>query len=501
MLRMDGRWVDIKPIPASAKQPTTKHIDRPKKKSRELHQIKAPPTDEFTRHTQTAMSADAMDVDPVSSPEKKRKNKEKDIHSSKKRKHHDGDAEVAESPSKKKERKNKEKHRKHKHGKDTDTGTATEATPTSSQVQDERPSSTSRPKKKQSKHHRHRHSKSPSPAVEDEAGETTSTRKPLGKPTGSQLASLSAESNASSSPFHLVTTSLHLPLSPVSISATHALLSLLSEHVSPLLLTYYPPVRGIILAYSNPSLSSTSVPQRSNTPANPQPLTPAIAASEYGVLYVYLNVTFLVFRPERTQTFEGWINVQSESFLGAVVFNLFSVGIERRRLPADWKWIAPGQEHDQQHQGSDDDNSSVDSDKEDFRPLPPSASSSGPLLQPDTGATAVDENDEFSTGVFQTSSGKRVRGTVRFRIRDVDVIPGSERDKGFISLEGTMLSPEEEEKLVAEERRKTERLSGDGKTNGEVRMAGALSNAPTPDAGAEAVGEKRKKKKSKTNTT
>jgi DNA-directed RNA polymerase I subunit RPA43 len=433
-----------------------------------------------------------MDLDSVTSPERKRKNKDKDQHSSKKRKHNDNL--IEESPSIKR----KEKHRKHKHGKDE--AGLTEIVAPSSQLQDEQ--TQSKKKKKKDKASKQRERVSRSPSIEKLPVEASSARKPLSKPTGSQLASLSAETNGSSSPFHLVTTSLYLPLSPISISPTHALPSILSEHISPLLLTYYPPVRGIILAYSNASLSSTpptiasrSSQDSSNSSANPQPLTPALAAGEYGVLYVYLKVTLLVFRPERSQTFEGWINVQSESFLGAVVYNLFSVGIERRRLPADWKWIAPGQgqqpEHQQQGQDTGDDDSSVDSDKENFRPLPPSASSGG-LLQLDM---PVDEDDELSSGYFQTASGKRVRGTVRFRLRDLDVIPGSEKDKGFISLEGTMLSPEEEEKLVESDKRRVEGLSDGERTSEPPTAAGALSVSSVPKPAGEKQKQKPKKAK------
>ena len=428
-------------------------------------------------NTRATMSADAMDIDPVSSHEMKRKSKDKDRQSSKKRKHRDeaGAATDVDSPSK--ERKEK-KHRKSKRTEDTEKTAETVAP--SSQLQDEVPI---RSKKKSSKH-RKRESPSPSTASDQEV-ELKSTQKSTSKSTGSQLSS-----DGSASPFHLVTTSLYLPLSPISISESHALQSLLSEHVSPLLLTYYPPVRGIILAFSDASLSSTPT----GSPSQSDALTPAITAGEYGVLYVYLNLTFLVFRPQRSQPLEGWINVQSESFLGAVVFNLFSVGIERRRLPVDWKWIAPG-EQQESDQGAEDEDSSVDPEKDGFRPLP--SSTSGAL------DTAGDEDDDFSTGYFQTGSGKRVRGMVRFRVRDVDVIPGSERDKGFISLEGTMLSPEEEDELVAEERARAERATGRRsapKKNEDFGMSGALTGTTEPAPESEPSTEKRKKKKSKTSS-
>ncbi|OJJ48104.1 hypothetical protein ASPZODRAFT_46098, partial [Penicilliopsis zonata CBS 506.65] len=272
------------------------------------------------------------------------------------------------------------------------------------------------------------------------------------------------------SPYSLVTSTLYLPLSPISISPTHALASLLAEHLSPLLLTYYPPLKGVVLAYSNASISgeppsSSSSPTSGQQDPNPQPLTLATTANEYGVLYVYLTATFLVFRPQRGQILEGWVNVQSEGFLGAVVLNLFSVGIERKRLPPTWQWVPPGEETGTDSDavpstkpGSDDDDDSdglvsFNPDKEHFKPVP-LASNENPLsdtlnLVP---SSSLENPDAGATGYFQSVSGHQVRGTIRFRVVDVDVIPGSERDRGFLSIEGTMLSPEEEAKLVAEER-------------------------------------------------
>ncbi|PYH30710.1 DNA-directed RNA polymerase I subunit RPA43 [Aspergillus neoniger CBS 115656] len=373
------------------------------------------------------MALDAMDLDPhptgparQSSPEKDRKRKHKDT----------------TSPSKKK--------RKHE-------SDATSSKKSSSS------SSSSSSKKSQSK-------------------TSTSTSKPT----------------TPDSPYTLTTATLYLPLSPISISPTHALASLLAEHLSPLLLTYYAPLKGIVLAYSNASISSTPPPSSTNIvnaedPNLPQPLTLARTAGEYGVLYVYLTATFLVFRPQRGQVLEGWVNVQSEGFLGAIVLNLFSVGIERKRLPPSWKWIPPGEEleeEQQQQQTSttsatekEDNNDNEDSDssstsegqkkksafdpaKELFRPIA-LAEDVNPLADTDPTSTSTNNNatgdyddDETAAaeGYFQSVSGHRVRGTIKFRVVDVDVIPGSERESGFLSIEGTMLDEEEEKRVLEEER-------------------------------------------------
>ncbi|KAJ5951730.1 uncharacterized protein N7479_010143 [Penicillium vulpinum] len=302
------------------------------------------------------------------------------------------------------------------------------------------------------------------------------------------------------SPFTLTTATLYLPLSPISISPTHALASLLAEHLSPLLLTYFPPLKGVILAYSNASISSKPPANpRSSSDLNPQPLTLATTADEYGVLYVYLTATFLVFRPKRGQTLEGWVNVQSEGFLGAVVFNLFSVGVERKRLPSNWKWVPPGEEAEtpaltDDDSGSDKDMADFDAEKECFKPT---------TLSEDEVAIDEDEDESAHTGYFQSVSGHRVSGSVRFRVVDVDVIPGSERDRGFLSIEGTMLSVEEEEQLFGSERQGQSLppsfFSEPSKISGsipvmDVTAASAVQELSTVDVHLEPSPKKEKKK-------
>ncbi|GKZ23735.1 hypothetical protein AbraIFM66951_009767 [Aspergillus brasiliensis] len=327
-----------------------------------------------------------------------------------------------------------------------------------------------------------------------ESDATSSSKKSSSKKSTKTSTSTSTSNNKPTipdSPYTLTTATLYLPLSPISISPTHALASLLAEHLSPLLLTYYAPLKGIVLAYSNASISSTppsstNIVNNAEDPNLPQPLTLARTAGEYGVLYVYLTATFLVFRPQRGQILEGWVNVQSEGFLGAIVLNLFSVGIERKRLPPSWKWIPPGEELEEQEQEEqqqtsttsatekddedDDDSDSSNSEgkkkaafdpaKELFRPIA-LAEDVNPLADTDPTSTSTNNNttgdyddDETAAaeGYFQSVSGHRVRGTIKFRVVDVDVIPGSERESGFLSIEGTMLDEEEEKRVLEEER-------------------------------------------------
>ncbi|KAI5307716.1 hypothetical protein KEM55_007609, partial [Ascosphaera atra] len=206
----------------------------------------------------------------------------------------------------------------------------------------------------------------------------------------------------------------------------------------------------------------------------------ATTAGEYGVMFVYLTATFLVFRPESGQVLEGSVNVQSEGFLGAVVNNLFTVGFDRKRLPKDWRYVAPGEDNGVGASGAPSvagTEYESEGEKEGHGDQDPSVSR-GPdsvgLVGNENSVASLEEVEDTSSGYFVTPSGKRVRGTIRFRVVDTDVVAGAERDKGFITIEGSMLSEEDEAALVAEERRKA---SG-GKAVLEAGAVAAREQAP-----------------------
>lgn len=94
------------------------------------------------------------------------------------------------------------------------------------------------------------------------------------------------------------------------------------------------------------------------------------------------------------------------------------------------------------------------------------------------------------TGYFVRADGSRVTGTMQFRIVDADVVPGHDREKWSVQIEGTLLNSEDEAKLVEEERRQAERLNARGKT--QVHGASTLSRDAAVMSGALGVGDRRR---------
>ncbi|KAI9855587.1 MAG: hypothetical protein M1813_009726 [Trichoglossum hirsutum] len=211
--------------------------------------------------------------------------------------------------------------------------------------------------------------------------------------------------NTNDSPFYLQKSSLYLPLSPISYS--YPLEGLCAEHLSPLILTYYPPFHGVIISYSNPRLSQGPLKTSNN---NRGPVL-AKSVDEYAVSFVWVTADFLVFRPQRNQWIKGWVNLQSEGHIGLVCWNLFNASIERKRLPREWKWIG---------------------------------GSTTKKAHPREGIAK--ETDGEAEGYYVDEKGRKVEGLVEFKVRDCETV--RDRDKGFLSIMGTLLMEDESDARI-----------------------------------------------------
>ena len=229
------------------------------------------------------------------------------------------------------------------------------------------------------------------------------------------------------SPFYQQTSSFYLTLPP--ISQKHALQGICAEHISPLILTYYPPFHGVIISYSNARLS-TDPQTGSSKPAY------ARAIDEYASSFIWLTADFVIFKPQKNSMIEGYVNLQSESTIGLLCLNFFNASIERKRLPKEWKWIPGGMRAPRK------------------RKLKKPARD---IMSDSEGAEAEEDdlNEQSlgdAEGYFQDQAGKRVEGLLRFRVKDVDTSKSMDRETGFVSIEGTMLSDDDEKQLLEQER-------------------------------------------------
>ena len=290
--------------------------------------------------------------------------------------------------------------------------------------------------------------------TEQHPDRTSSPKKPRPRKSVQDAKSTSQTSQAyqtaDTSPFFEQTSSFYLPLSP--ICQQYPLQGLCAEHLSPLILTYYPPLDGVVLSYSNAKLS-TDPPGGSEDDVEGPVLAQSI--DEYSVSYIWVTADFLVFRPRRGCRIEGWINLQSEGNIGLVCYNFFSVSIERKRLPKEWKWIRGGTGRF----GARKSKQSKDVGKQAETPQ----------------ANGFGDED----GYFQDGDGNKVEGSLTFTVKNMEASRISDREPAHVSIEGTLLSNAEEEELREQDSNRVRgnlvKRPGAG-NDGVYTMAGALHN-------------------------
>ena len=252
-----------------------------------------------------------------------------------------------------------------------------------------------------------------------------SSRRP--KTPGAQSKPAVNTQGESVSPFYQQTSSFYLPLPP--ISQKHALQGICAEHISPLILTYYPPFHGVIISYSNARLSTDSQTEISE-PAY------ARAIDEYASSFVWLTADFVIFKPRQGSVIEGYVNLQGESTIGLLCLNFFNASIERKRLPKEWKWVPGGigvlGKRKLKNATTDtiSDSDGAEADEDDM----------------------AGQDLEDVEGYFQDQAGKRVEGLLRFRVKNVDTSKSIDRETGFVSIEGTMLNEGDETEMQEQER-------------------------------------------------
>lgn len=166
---------------------------------------------------------------------------------------------------------------------------------------------------------------------------------------------------------------------------------------SPLLLSYFPPARGIVLAYEDVTLSSS--PQSTDGSSEPVMLR---HIDEYSSPFLWATATFLIWRPAHNKYITGRVTHQSKTHITLSYLNIFPISILATHLPPTWTF-----------------------------------------KQTEAGSNRNHMTDEG--GVWVSEDGE-VTGDLRVRLLDFDArTDGKSKGKG-LRLEGSLLSEEEDKR-------------------------------------------------------
>ncbi|KAL6400830.1 DNA-directed RNA polymerase I subunit RPA43 [Ilyonectria robusta] len=219
-------------------------------------------------------------------------------------------------------------------------------------------------------------------------------------------------------PFFTQTVSLYVPLYPIGWA--QPVTNCQYQHLRHLQNKYVPSLRGVLLDYRNVAFGEK--PSRKGAATDDESPATVMAKDEAAVGFGWITADVDLFVPSRGAWMEGSVNLQTEGHIGVVCFGKFNASVEARRLPPSWKWVP---NESPEAQGFEETASVITSD--------------------DHGVV----RQIHSTGFWVDGSGEKIKGKIRFRIRNFDV--GTSGETSYLSLEGTMLDKPGEKAVVAEE--------------------------------------------------
>jgi DNA-directed RNA polymerase I subunit RPA43 len=128
----------------------------------------------------------------------------------------------------------------------------------------------------------------------------------------------------------------YVSLPPAALAAP--LPALCASVFSPLLLSYFPPARGIVLAYSDVNLSSSPPGDSDSTDTSDEVLLRHV--DEYAAPYLWATGTFLIFRPRRGSYISARVTGQSKTHITLSYLNVFPISVLATQLPETWTFEA-----------------------------------------------------------------------------------------------------------------------------------------------------------------
>ncbi|KAJ6779828.1 hypothetical protein PWT90_10932 [Aphanocladium album] len=219
-------------------------------------------------------------------------------------------------------------------------------------------------------------------------------------------------------PFFSQTVSLYEPIYPIGWA--QPVTNCEFHYLRHLQNKYVPSLRGVLMNYKNVTLGDQ--PSRAGAASNDDEETTLKSQREYGVGFGWITADVDLFVPSRGAWMEGSVNLQTEGHIGVVCFGKFNASIEARRLPPSWKWVS---NEDPEAEGMEE---------------------TASIVAPDEHGVV---HQIHSTGFWVDANGDKVKGKIRFRIRNFDV--GVSGETTYLSLEGTMLDKASEKTLVQQE--------------------------------------------------
>lgn len=139
--------------------------------------------------------------------------------------------------------------------------------------------------------------------------------------------------NGISECFQVFSTSLYLSLAPCHIQ--NPVNGIKSQHLDPMIMTYLPKAKGVVLSYSNIALSHDN----QLVDADGNAILVARTADSSPYVFLWVDVDFLVWKPEVNDVLEGLVYMQTASHIGLLIHDTFNASIKYFNIPSDWEFV------------------------------------------------------------------------------------------------------------------------------------------------------------------
>lgn len=151
--------------------------------------------------------------------------------------------------------------------------------------------------------------------------------------------------------FLKVNTSLYISLAPCHLA--NPINGIKAQHLDPLVMTYFPKAKGVVLSYSNIKIPQDNV----TTDSQDSVISIAKVTDSSPFTFLWITVDLLVWTPQLGDVLEGYIYMQTASHIGLLLHDAFNASIKKYNIPSDWRFI-PSQVDEFQQDEQDDSNNS-----------------------------------------------------------------------------------------------------------------------------------------------
>lgn len=219
--------------------------------------------------------------------------------------------------------------------------------------------------------------------------------------------------------FHKVSTTMYVALAPVY--TLNPLSGIKSQHLDPLLMTYFAPVEGVILTHSNVRLLGNDEDLDASKDGN---AVYAKVKYDSPFAYLWIAVDFIVWKPLPGDKLEGIVTLQSPSHIGLLIHDTFNGRIRRDGIPSDWYF-----EHFQADEEVYEEDAVMTS----------AMDKAAAELEKDEQsiARAMSKAAPKSLGNWYDSEGTKIEGKIQFTVKAFQV------SSRYVSVQGTLLDPNE----------------------------------------------------------